>query len=41
MAKIEEPDPEETWTWVNQRRDGPLPASHQMSTPYRVNRTGK
>ena len=28
MAKIEEPDPEETGTWVNQRRDEPLPASH-------------
>ena len=28
MAKIEEPGPEETGTWVNQRRDEPLPASH-------------
>jgi hypothetical protein len=28
MAKTEEPDPEETGTWVNQRRDEPLPASH-------------
>jgi hypothetical protein len=28
MTKIEEPDPEETGTWVNQTRDEPLPASH-------------
>jgi len=28
MAKNEEPDPEEMGTWVNQRQDEPLPASH-------------
>ena len=28
MAKNEEPDPEELGTWVNQRQDEPLPASH-------------
>ncbi len=28
MAKIEEPDPEEMGTWVNQARDEPIPASH-------------
>ena len=28
MTKIEEPEPEEMGTWVNQRRDEPLPASH-------------
>ncbi len=28
MANNEEPDPEEMGTWVNQRQDEPLPASH-------------
>jgi|SRR5271166_1084212 len=28
MTKIEEPGNEETGTWVNQRQDEPLPASH-------------
>jgi hypothetical protein len=28
MAKIEEPGPEEMGTWANQRRDEPIPASH-------------
>jgi hypothetical protein len=28
MAKVEEPDPEEMGTWANQRRDEPMPASH-------------
>ncbi len=28
MTKIEEPYGDETGTWVNQRRDEPLPASH-------------
>jgi hypothetical protein len=28
MANNEEPEPEEMGTWVNQRQDEPLPASH-------------